>query len=41
MTCITFMYINLTIRTFALKIYLFSATRKGNIVNIDTDYITV
>ena len=41
MTCITFVYINLTIRTLVLEIYLFSATCKGNMININTYDVTI
>ena len=41
MTCITFVYINLTISTLMFKIHLFSAACKGNVIYIDTYYVTV
>ena len=41
MTSITFMYINLTVSTLMLKIHLFSATSKGDIIHINTNYVTV
>ena len=41
MTSITFVYINLTVSSLVFKIHFFSATSKGDIININTDYVAV